>query len=304
MKDKVLIIIVTYNWEKWVKNVSNCLNSSKVKVDTIIIDNWSTDKTLELFEKNIKNIVKIVKNKKNFWFWYANNIWFEYALEHNYDYVYLLNQDARFFNDTIENLIIQCKKNPNTWIISPFQCSAWLKNVDKNFQINVCWYESNKEIFSDMYFNKLKESYEVTWVMAAHRMIPIDVIKKVWWFSPTFFHYWEDDNYTNRVKYFWYKILITPNINVVHDRYNRIDSNSKKFQLWYTYSLNLLSNPLSNSIKNFFMVFLINFQNIFRYKSLKPIYYIFKIIINYHQIKKNKKISMQTESAFLKIGKQ
>ena len=301
MNPKILVIIVTYNWVKWAKNVSEWINNSSIKLDTIIIDNGSNDNTVESYEKNLNNIVKVVRNECNLWFWWANNIWLEYAIKHNYDYVYLLNQDARFFNDTIEKLINICKRNPNVWIISPFQCWSSLKKIDKNFQVNVCWFESNKDIFSDIYFNNEKELYEVSWVMAAHWLLPIKTIKKVWWFSPTFFHYWEDDNYINRVKYFWYGIYISPHIDVIHDRYNREDTEDKKMYILYTSSLNLLSNPLEKELKNLLKIFVYSVYYSLYYNSFKPIINLFKILKNYHKIKNNKKISMCKNTPFLKI---
>lgn len=300
MKYKILVIIITYNWEKWVNDVVDWINKSTLKLDTIIIDNWSTDKTLQLYEKKLKNIVKFVKNERNLWFWAANNIWLEYAIKNNYDYVYLLNQDARFFEDTVERLINISLKNSNIWILSPFQCCKWLEKVDKIFQVNTCTYESNDNIFSDLYFWNLKEVYEVDRVMAAHRLLPIETIKKVWWFSPTFFHYWEDDNYIDRARYFWFKVCIAPDINVVHDRYNRIDSKDKKYWIWYTYGLNLLSNPIKK--KNVILtLFAINFYHVLLYKSLKPIKFLLKTLLSYRKIRKNKKNSMYWKIPFLDV---
>ena len=297
----MLVIIVTYNWEKRAKRVVECLNNSSQKVDTMIIDNGSTDKTLEIFNKWLKWKFIIEKNQNNLWFWWANNIWFEYAIKNNYEYVYLLNQDARFFEDTVENLIKLCKKNPNIWIISPFQCCDGVRNIDKNFQVNVCSFDSNKNIFSDIYFNDVKSLYEVSNVMAAHRLIPINVIKKIWWFSPTFPHYWEDDNYTDRVRYFWYKVYIAPWINVVHDRENRVDSPSKTIRLWYIYGLNLFSKPSDDGIKKYFKLFAINIYYAILYKSFKPIHNIIKILLNLHIIKHNKRISFSWECPFLNL---
>ncbi len=298
-KKRVLVIIVTYNWEKRVEQVTNWINNSNIKLDTIIIDNWSKDKTLEMFKKWLKWKFEIIRNEKNLWFWWANNIWFKYAIENNYDYVYLLNQDAWFFEDTIEKLIKICEIKKDLWIISPFQCSSDLKKIDKNFQNWVINYDSNKDIVSDIYFCNLKEIYEVSWVMAAHRFIPVSLVKKLWWFSPTFFHYWEDSNYTDRVRYLWYKIYVVPWLKVVHDRYNREDSNDKKIWLWYTWALIILSNPFEKWWRKRFTVFAMCLYHIVIYKSIKPLKYLWKIMCSLNKINKNKKLSVNWEWPFL-----
>ena len=135
--------------------------------------------------------------------------------------------------------------------------------------------------------------------MAAHRFIPVSVILKVWWFSPTFFHYWEDSNYTDRVKYLWYKIYIVPSLKVVHDRYNREDSKNKKIWLWYTQALIILSNPFEKWWKKRFTIIAMFFYHMVIYNSFKPLKYLFKIFVILGKINKNKKASISWEKPFL-----
>ena len=135
--------------------------------------------------------------------------------------------------------------------------------------------------------------------MAAHWFIPVPVIKKIWWFSPTFFHYWEDDNYINRMKYHWYKIYVAPKLNVVHDRYFRKDSNDKKIHLWYVYCLNLLSNPFEKWSKIYFRILVTCIYNMIIYKSWKPLTCLFRIFKDYNTIKNNKINSINWTHPFI-----
>src|SRR5690606_5865627 len=58
-------------------------------------------------------------------------------------------------------------------------------------------------------------------VCAAAWLIPRNTLKVVGGFSPTFFHYGEDDNYCQRVLYFNLKIGICPDARIFHDREDR-----------------------------------------------------------------------------------
>jgi GT2 family glycosyltransferase len=47
----------------------------------------------------------------------------------------------------------------------------------------------------------------------------VDMVSKVGFFHPLFFHYGEDNNYLQRVKYWKYKIMVTNKLHIVHIGY-------------------------------------------------------------------------------------
>ena len=53
-------------------------------------------------------------------------------------------------------------------------------------------------------------------MQAASWMIKVDVIKRVGLFNPLFFHYGEDNEYLNRIKYHGVKVGILSNCKIVH----------------------------------------------------------------------------------------
>jgi GT2 family glycosyltransferase len=107
MQARVAIIIVNYNGQKY---LADCLESlSKTKydsslLDTILIDNNSTDDSLEFVRENYP-IVKVMPQDDNFGFAGGNNIGMRWAIKHNYDYVFLLNQDTIVTEDWLTPLV-------------------------------------------------------------------------------------------------------------------------------------------------------------------------------------------------------
>ena len=93
---KVYIIIVTYNAEKYIKD---CLGSvfsflpKELDVTVIIIDNNSSDGTIEFIKENYPQI-KLMENKENLGFAGGNNLGMKCAIDRGADYIYLLNQDT------------------------------------------------------------------------------------------------------------------------------------------------------------------------------------------------------------------
>ena len=296
---KILVIIVTYNAMKWANQCLGSCRSSSIPLDIFVVDNGSTDGTQPFVKQNYPEAIFLQSNA-NLGFGKANNIGLQYALDNNYDYVYLLNQDAWIFPETIEKLIKVSKSYPQYGILSPFQMNADLRHIDHNFLSVVCSYKWNQDLFNDIYENDAKEVYQVKGVMAAHWLLTRKCIEKVGGFSPSFPHYSEDDNYLDRVKYWGFEIGIVPSLKVVHDRGCRIDDVLKKSYMAYTNSIRVLSSPLSGIESTFLYMIVQNVICCVKCRSLRPMSNIAKILLHSLSIKKNRRVSMITECAFLK----
>ena len=166
-KVKVLVIIVTYNAMEWIDRCINSILRSSVSSDIYLIDNGSTDGTQEYILHNYPQVI-FVQSISNQGFGQANNLGLRYALECNYDYVYLLNQDAWVMPDTLEKLIVINQKKPEYGVLSPFQLQGNALNMDVNFAMYICSYKSNSFLINDLYFNRRLVVFEVPDVMAAH----------------------------------------------------------------------------------------------------------------------------------------
>lgn len=226
---KTSIIIVTYNGMKW---ISKCLASIPTEFSVIVVDNNSTDGTVQFIHQNYPQFI-IFEGKQNLGFGQANNRGISYALQQNADYVYLLNQDAYLEEDTIQKLINIHQQYPEYGILSPIHTNAKKNRLDKNFT-NYLSYRNNEHFYSDFVLQREKQAvYEVPFVNAAGWLLPINTLINVGGFDPIFFHYGEDDNYCQRICYHGLKIGIVPNAYMVHDREDREENNIKKGSIAY-----------------------------------------------------------------------
>jgi GT2 family glycosyltransferase len=293
---KILVIIVTYNGEKWIERCINSINRSSQKADIFIVDNCSTDKTLNII-KGINSSAKIIESRINLGFGKANNIGIQYAVDNEYDYVYLLNQDAWLEQDTLQKLLVVAAREKSYGILSPFQMNADNHELDNSFKQSIIGRHHDIGLIDDLYFGQLKSVYEVNFVMAAHWMVSIECIKKCGGFSPSFFYNGEDNNYCHRVHYFGFKIGIVPSAKAVHDRaYRKIDCKKDFFINIYTSSITYLSD-ISHSFP-FVELMRTHISTIIRQRHLPSIKYAFRIIYEYPIILRNRKLSKK-EGAFL-----
>jgi len=233
--EKVLAVIVTYNGMKWIDRCVGSIRNSSVDADIYIIDNASTDGTTQYLKDRYPDI-KLMESTINMGFTRANNIGMRYAMENNYQYVYLMNQDAWVEEDTIEKLINANKRHPEFGLLSPVQMNAECTKIDRNFKK---WYDI-KTPTAD------KDIYEMKMCMAAHWLLSAECIRTVGVFSPTFTHYGEDDNYIDRVFYHKMRCGVVESAKAVHDREYRDDSAGKNAYIYYTSFLTVLSDPNDN----------------------------------------------------------
>lgn len=283
---KILVIIVTYNATPWLDRCLTSIRNSTVPLDCMVIDNQSKDNTVSVIKEKYKYCT-LVESKVNLGFGRANNIGMQYAIEHNYDFVYLLNQDAWIFSDTISTLLNVYEQNPQYGILSPLQMNADLNKLDQNFQI-CC----SPKLISDSLCCCLKDVYEIPFVMAAHWFIPIKAIHKIGGFSLSFPHYGEDHNYVHRILYHGLKIGIVPHAKAVHDREFRKDSKSLMMRKAYLRAVVIISNPNLCILKNLVLQPFLLLKYGISLKSVSAIKYFVKLLFNYPAILRNRKLSL------------
>ena len=292
--NRILTIVVTYNGMRWADRCFGSLSMSGVPTDVIAIDNGSTDGTPEYISENFPQ-VKIVATGENHGFGRANNIGLRYALEHGYEYVYLLNQDAWIFPDTFGTLIEAMEADRSYGIMSPMQMAACIDRPDPRFE-RWCPKAALRDV--DSRFRKGKV-YAVKFVMAAHWMISRECLENVGGFSPAFTHYGEDDNLVHRAIYKGYRIGIHSGTKAVHDREMRPMSKQASMRLKCVASVVKLSNPLNKLwLRMLFQPIELLAISI-RYRSGYVFRNIFTMIRSYRHLKAIRKQSLD-DMAFLR----
>jgi N-acetylglucosaminyl-diphospho-decaprenol L-rhamnosyltransferase len=216
---KIYIIIVTYNAMKWAEKCFTSLRHSSVPVNCIVIDNGSADGTQEYIKTNFPE-VDFIQAEKNLGFGKANNIGIEKAYKEGADFFFLMNQDAWLYQDSLEKLLevyTHYQNKEEIGILSPMHMDGTEERLDVFFERYLARNTHINRLFSDTFYKKLKEYYEIDFVNAAHWFLPRKTIEEIGGFNPYFFHYSEDYEYVQRIMYFNKKILICPKSCVVHD---------------------------------------------------------------------------------------
>jgi len=167
MNDKELtIIIVTFNSAEIIEK---CLNSFDVnKYEIFIIDNNSSDKTVEIVKNSYKTL-KVIKNSKNLGFGRANNIGLNQAQT---PFALVLNPDVQIRDVDIETCLKHLKNNPQIALASP--------------------YTLGEESFENAEKNKTNEIIYCNFVVGGIMFMNLENVKKFGFFDEQFFMFAED----------------------------------------------------------------------------------------------------------------
>lgn len=230
-----------------------------MEVDALVVDNNSTDGGVSEIQEKYPE-VRIYRSKKNLGFGQANNVGLKYAVENGYDYVYLLNQDAWILPDTLQTLVSVAEKHEEYGILSPMQLEKDEKTYESLFYKYVICSDDLRCSLHERIFNveELEDVYDISFAMAAHWLVTKRCLQTVGGFSPTFFHYGEDNNYIHRAFFHGFKLGLVPFAKAVHDSGMKSIKELRDSAHYRIYNSELvyLSNPnteylIKNSIKSF-----------------------------------------------------
>lgn len=252
-RSKFCAVVVTYNGIKWIEKCLASVKSGAVKADTLVIDNGSTDGTVEFLTTS--NLVDyLFQPSANLGFGRANNIGLREGYKLGYGYFLLLNQDAWVEPNVLKSLGQSLNDQEDFGVASPMHFNGSGDQLDFLFQ--------NYLSRSPAYQSALKGEglqerlYESPFLNAACWLIKRKVLERVGLFHPLFDHYGEDDNFIHRLHHAGFKLGIHPYLKAYHDREQGVESSLKNdpFRVFRRQVLFELLNPGSKA--NFIQIYL------------------------------------------------
>lgn len=303
----VSIIIVNYNTFELTKNtINSAIEKTKdLNYEIILVDNASTDGSVEFFEKEYKDKIIFIKNNENLGFGRANNEGIKIAKG---KYIFLLNSDTLLINNAVKILFDFMEKNDNCGVcggnlfdINLKPTHSFLKKLpclisEIDFQLNFFSKIFRKTINKRSDFNYSKNEKEVGYITGADMMIRKKVLSEIGMFDKDFFMYSEESELTYRIKQKKYKIISVPQAEIIHLEGKSTIFKEKKYHMFleskYKYfyktaNLKICKNIYSISQIGYFLRFLITFNKDYLkiIKINKEEYN--KFLSNYHTLRRS-----------------
>lgn len=104
---KIIVLILSYNGKELLyDSISSYLENDYMNFSVVVIDNGSTDGTMEYVKKQWPNAVEVIRTDKNLKYSGGFNLGLKYAfVEQNADYVLITNNDVKADKNTISALV-------------------------------------------------------------------------------------------------------------------------------------------------------------------------------------------------------
>lgn len=224
---KISVVLISYNGREFINDcLMTTIESLKgVSSEIIVIDNASSDETIEIMESNFPE-ARIVKNGTNLGFAKAVNQGFDEA---GGEYVFLLNQDTKIVGDAIQRLMQKMASDSRIGTIGPkfigfdgklqHSARAFPRYRDLLYEFTGLSYLFRRsKIFAAWkmgWFDHLTER-EVDQPMGAALLIRRSVIDKVGRFDESFGIFFNDVDFCRRVREAGYVNLYYPEAVVEH----------------------------------------------------------------------------------------
>ena len=225
---KLSIIIVNYQVkEKLFRCIQSIYDSkSKTEFEIIVVNN--DDENISDALKKLFTKVIYVKSGKNLGYGGGNNLGAKYAKG---EYLFILNPDTQIFKNTIDELVSFFDKNENVGIaapmlidennkpfilqgtkeLTPVRGIICLSFIEKLFPNNPI---SKNFWFKNWDHNELKE---VEVAPGTGFVISKQLFNRVGGFDEKLFLYFEEDDISNRIRKFGFKIYILAKAKIFHE---------------------------------------------------------------------------------------
>ena len=244
------IIIVSYNTKKitqdCLKSIVSSLKNSRLRVEIIVVDNGSTDNSVENIKYQISNIkntyqksnieFKLITNKANFGFGKANNQGVKTAQS---DYILFLNSDIIILEDAIDKLYKFYKQNENTINF----LGGKLLNKDMSPQPSCGPFYTLPVIFAALFLRgdywgltrySPKTLKEVDWISGACILSKKQYLNSINGYDETIFMYMDEIDLLYRAKNFGHRVFFYPDARFIH--LGSASSQSRKYPILQVYS--------------------------------------------------------------------
>lgn len=222
------IVIVSYNTKDFLKNcIQSIYDTAKdLSFEIVVVDNDSKDGSVELIEKEFKDVI-LIKNKENLGFSKANNIGVK---ETTGKYVLFLNSDTVVHENTLKEMIRFMETHEKAGAAT---CKVLLSNGKLDdashrgfptpWNALSHFFGLSKILGQTKFFGgynlgylSLEKEHEIDALAGAFMFVKRKAGEEVNWWDEDYFFYGEDLDFCYMLKQKQWKIFYVPSVSILH----------------------------------------------------------------------------------------
>lgn len=257
---KVFVVIPNWNGADMLAECLKSVQNQTLEHTIIVVDNGSVDNSIDLIEREFKDVV-LLKNPKNLGFAGGVNTGIRYALEHQATAVALFNNDAVADKDWLKNLHDTLKNESEAGIVTCKLLRNDRKHIDSTGDFYSVWgipFPRGRNQIDNKQFDAEKYVFAASGGASLYRA---SMLREIGIFDERFFAYYEDVDLSFRAQLNGWKVLYEPKSLAYHE----VSATSSKLGDFTRF----------HSIKNFLILYTKNMPARLYWKYLPVFFYQF-----------------------------
>lgn len=211
IKRMPLVYIVVLNWNGWPDTIE-CLRSledqSYENYEVVVVDNGSTDDSVQRIRAAFPAL-KLLETGENLGFSAGNNVGIRYALSHDADFVWLLNNDTAVQSQTLAQMVDVATADSNVGAVG-----SVIMDMDDSARVQA-WGGGTVRFWCGRSQNA-KAPAKLDYLTAASLLVPHSVFDRVGLLDERYFLYWEDVDFSFRLRSAGYTLAVCEHAPVMH----------------------------------------------------------------------------------------
>lgn len=222
-----MVAIIVLNWNG-LNDTLKCLQSliavNYSNYSIFLVDNNSSNNEGKIIKEKFGSYIYLIQNKINYGFAEGNNIAIRHIMDNSVpDYVLLLNNDTVVHPDFLMEMVKLAETDSLIGIIGP---KTYLFGSNNKFQLATVkinlW--TSQTIFTgtgkvDM--GQYDDIQDIDYCQGSCFLIKREVIETVGLLDPSFFVYWEENDYCLRAKKEGFRIVYCTKAKIWHKDWSR-----------------------------------------------------------------------------------
>ncbi len=236
------VLVVNYNAQAHLKKCLESLYQATMPrpFEVIVVDNASDDGSLGMLARDFPQ-VRVIASPENLGFARANNL---AARQAKGCFFLLLNNDTRVPPGSIDTMHRIMQERPEVGALGPMT-----RNEDGSVQISYgrmisfhaelmqkivsVFYEAGNRLIRWHVERRSKKEAYPHWVSGACLMLRAAMLEETGFFDDNFFMYAEDVDFCHRVRELGFRVLYTPEAEIVHVKGKSRETANEKVALEY-----------------------------------------------------------------------
>lgn len=233
------MVIVNYNDYKTTKRLLDNIKDYKILKEIVVVDNKSTDNSLEELRKLKNKKITIIDSGENKGYSYALNVGCKYLIDKYKSLNIVISNSDIIIESELDIKDLNSYISPKNVIVGPTIIQG--NDLNRGFKIPSPWQDIKQNIvffgkrvlakelsYPDNYYHK--EISKVDTVSGCFFMIASKHLEEMGYFDEGVFLYYEENIMGIKTKRLGKNIIVVNNVDVIHDHSVSIDKSLKRIK--------------------------------------------------------------------------